>query len=258
MATQSRKSRRQEQILETLLLNPTQRVHQLAQTLRVSAETVRRDLAELAEGGKLSRTYGGALRTQQFEPALSERLLLKVRERQAIARQAAQRLGNMDVLMIGGGATTLHFARAIRRLNHPMTVITPAYSVAQELSRNPCFEVMCLPGIFEGKEGLVCGPEAIKAIERFHVPVAVLGASGVSREGVSEALLSAGQVYQAIMANSDQVFVLADGSKFNKRALTLLGTWQSNITLVTDVQPSGELQTAISQGRVLVEVATLE
>src|SRR6218665_4082433 len=63
LATQSRKSRRQEQILETLLLNPTQRVHQLAQTLRVSAETVRRDLAELAEGGKLSRTYGGALRT---------------------------------------------------------------------------------------------------------------------------------------------------------------------------------------------------
>ncbi|TAM33707.1 MAG: DeoR/GlpR transcriptional regulator [Burkholderiaceae bacterium] len=239
-------------------MNPSLRVHQLAEALDVSTETVRRDLAELGESGKINRTYGGAVRMQKFEPALSERLLLKVQEREAIARMAVERLGNFDALLIGGGATTLHFARAIRKLEHPMTVITPAYGVAQELSHNPYLEVLCLPGIFHGKEGLVCGPEAIKAIERFHVPVAVLGASGVSREGISEALLSAGQVYQAIMANSDQVFILADSSKFNKRALTLLSSWKSNITLITERPPTDELQSAISESGASVAIAVLE
>lgn len=258
MATQSRKAQRHTLILEALVLNPSLRVHQLAQTLDVSAETVRRDLDELDESGKINRTYGGAVRTQRFEPALSERLQLKVRERQAIARRAAELLENLDALLIGGGSTTLHFARAIRDVEHPMTVITPAYGVAQELAHNPYFEVLCLPGIFDGREGLVCGPEAIKAIERFQVPVAVLGASGVHPDGISEAMLSAGQVYQAIMANSDRVFVLADASKFNKRALMLLGQWQAKHTLVTDTAPPGELQSAITAAGAVVEVAVVE
>jgi len=159
VAIPSRKTQRQNQILEKLVLNPSLRVHQLAEALEVSTETVRRDLAELDEGGKINRTYGGAVRTQRFEPALSERLQLKVNERQAIARRALEMLGNYETLLIGGGATTLHFARAIRQLQHPMTVITPAYGVAQELSHNPFFEVFCLPGTFEGREGLVCGPD---------------------------------------------------------------------------------------------------
>lgn len=254
MATPSRKTQRQNQILEALVLNPSLRVHQLAEALDVSTETVRRDLAELDDGGKINRTYGGAVRTQRFEPALSERLLLKVNERQAIARRALEMLGNYDALLIGGGSTTLHFARAIRHLEHPMTVITPAYGVAQELSHNPFFEVFCLPGTFEGREGLVYGPETIKAIERFQAPVAVLGASGVNREGISEALLSAAQVYQAIIANSDQVFVLADDSKFNKRALTLLSSWNEKHTLLTNEQPTGELQSAITDGGAQLEV----
>jgi len=254
VAIPSRKTQRQNQILEKLVLNPSLRVHQLAEALEVSTETVRRDLAELDEGGKINRTYGGAVRTQRFEPALSERLQLKVNERQAIARRALEMLGNYETLLIGGGATTLHFARAIRQLQHPMTVITPAYGVAQELSHNPFFEVFCLPGTFEGREGLVCGPQTIKALERFQVPVAVLGASGVNREGISEALLSAGQVYQAMTAIADQVFVLADSSKFNKRALTLFSPWSKKHTLLTNEQPAGELRSAMTDGGAHAEV----
>lgn len=251
----SKKSARQEKILEALTLNPALRVFQLAQELGVSAETVRRDLSELDVTGKLNRTYGGAVRSQTFEPALAERLLLNVRERQAIANKAVQRVGHLPTLLVGGGSSALHFARALRKVDQAMTVITPAYSIAQELSVNPRIQVECLPGQFHGSEGLVYGADTIEAVKRFHVPMVVLGASGISADGPSEALLGVGQLYQAMLAASSEIMFLADCSKFDKRALVLLGTWQANMTVVTDALPPKPLLSAIQNQGARVEIA---
>jgi len=255
MARQLRKSQRQEKILAALHLNPSLRVHQLSDTLAVSAETVRRDLAELDESGKIKRTYGGAVRAQEFEPALSERLMLNVRERQAIAERTVGLLRGVEAMLIGGGSTTLHFAKALSATEQPLTVITPAYNVAVELSRNPRIEVICLPGTFDGHEGLVHGPSTISALARFHLPIAVIGASGLHRAGISEAMPGAAEVYQAIITNADRVFIVADSSKFNKRALNLLSDWQDNFTLVTDAEPEGELRAALQDRGARIEIA---
>lgn len=255
MASQLRKSQRQEKILAALHLNPSLRVHQLSEALGVSAETVRRDLAELDDSGKIKRTYGGAVRAQEFEPALSERLMLHVGERQAIAERTVGLLRGVEAMLIGGGSTTLHFAKALSATEQALTVITPAYNVAVELSRNPRIEVICLPGNFDGHEGLVHGPSTISAVAGFHLPVAVIGVSGLHRGGISEAMPGAAEVYRAIISNADRVFIVADSSKFNKRALTLLSDWQDNFTLVTDAEPDGELRAALQDRGARIEIA---
>lgn len=255
MARQLRKSQRQEKILAALHFNPSLRVQQLSNELSVSAETVRRDLAELDDSGKIKRTYGGAVRTQEFEPALSERLMLHVHERQAIAERAVGLLHGVEAMLIGGGSTTLYFAKALGATDQTLTVITPAYNVAMELSRNPRIQVICLPGTFDGHEGLVHGPSTISAVARFHLPVAVIGVSGLHRMGISEAMPSAAEVYQAIINNADRVFIVADSSKFNKRALTLLSEWRENFTLVTDTEPDGELGAALRDRGARIEIA---
>ncbi|MEL6962635.1 MAG: DeoR family transcriptional regulator, partial [Pseudomonadota bacterium] len=106
----SKKSARHSRILDVLEINPSIRVNALADELDVSTETVRRDLAELDETGRIKRTYGGAVRTTAFEPALAERLKLHVQERERVARHAVTSLADVQSLFIGGGATTLHFA----------------------------------------------------------------------------------------------------------------------------------------------------
>jgi DeoR/GlpR family transcriptional regulator of sugar metabolism len=133
----SKKSARHQRILDVLEINPTIRVNALATDLGVSTETVRRDLAELDKTGRIRRTYGGAVRTKTFEPALAERLKLHVQERERIARHAVTLLADVRSLFIGGGATTMHFARALRSVDHPLTVLTPSLSIAMELASNP-------------------------------------------------------------------------------------------------------------------------
>lgn len=246
----SRKALRQSSILAALEGNPALRVNQLAEDLSVSTETIRRDLAELDQRGQLSRTYGGAVSaSNRFEPVLNDRLLLKVAERRAIAARAMELVAEEEALLLGGGATMLQFARALRGIDRRLTVITPTYPVAVELAANPLIEIVLLPGTFEVQERMVCGPETIRAVERYRAPVALIGASGLNGEGVSEAMLGAGEVYGAMLSSAKRSLILADHSKFDKRALVLLTPWQETLTLVTDREPDGVLRAAIRDGR---------
>src|SRR6056297_1121169 len=145
----SKKILRHDQILSILEVNPSIRVAEIAEELGVSSETVRRDLTELDESGRIKRTYGGAVRTKSFEPALAERLQLHTRAREQIAQRALESIGDAGSLFIGGGATTMHFARALRGINRQLTVLTPAFSIATELSVNPLIQVLSLPGMVE-------------------------------------------------------------------------------------------------------------
>lgn len=241
----SKKTKRHARILSVLDTNPTIRVNELAGELGVSTETVRRDLAELDETGRIRRTYGGAVRTKTFEPALAERSKLHVAARERIARLAVDRIGDADSLFIGGGATTLHFARALRGINRRLTVLTPAFSIATELSINPLIQVLSLPGIVEPKEGLVYGAETLKCIKQFRTPITVTGASGVDEHGMSEALLVAAQVYAAMIEAADQALILADASKFDKRSLQEIVGWGNRTCLISDTAPPPPLLQAI-------------
>lgn len=254
-SVKSRKELRQSSILAALEGNPALRVNQLAEDLAVSTETIRRDLAELDQLGRLSRTYGGAVSAaNRFEPALNDRLLLKVAERRAIADRAMELVAGEEALLLGGGATMLQFARALRGIDRRLTVITPTYPVALELAANPLIEIVLLPGNFEAQERMVCGPETIRAVERYRAPVVLIGASGLNGEGVSEAMLGAGEVYAAMLRSAERSFILADHGKFDKRALVLLTPWHPAMTLVTDREPEGVLLAAIRKGGAALSV----
>lgn len=250
----SKKARRQAQILAALDRNPAMRVSELAEELDVSSETIRRDLNQLDDAGRISRTYGGAVRSQVSEPHLAERLGHFVEERQAIARHAVELMGEAETIFIGGGATPLHFARALRSITRRLTVLTPALRVAAELSENTNIQIMCLPGLFDGKEGMVTGPETLAAIRRYHAPLAFVGASAIDAGGVSEAMLGPSEVYREMIECAQTVYVLADHSKFNSRSLKYITGWNENTHLVTDQRPDEPLLAQFGEGKASLHV----
>ncbi|MDT8855491.1 DeoR/GlpR family DNA-binding transcription regulator [Paracoccaceae bacterium Fryx2] len=249
------KSARQSRIMEELRATPTLRVNDLSARLSVSTETVRRDLADLDEAGKINRTYGGAMRAVRPEPGLAVREGLMPAERARIADAAVQRVDPGDILAIGGGATTLHFARRLASSRDHLTVITHAFSVAAALAANVTHKVLMLPGQFDGREGLIHGPDTVETLHRFHVSKAFLGASGLTAEGPNDAGLGPGLVYGAMMRRTAQTFILADHTKFDNPSLTVYGAWSRAMTLITDQPPSGSLAVALADAGVAVVVA---
>ena len=253
---QSKKTRRHARILDALKTDPAKRVNELARALDVSSETIRRDLAELEAEGTIRRTYGGAVRTSALEPALAERMKLHVEAREQIADHAVEALENVDSLYIGGGATTLHFARALKKVERSLTILTASFEIAIELAANPLFKVISVPGTVELQEGLVHGPETLRFIAEYNVQATVIGASAIDETGVTEALPSAADIYVAMINQAEQTIVVADQSKFGKTSLKRILRWNSKTKLVTDHAPPKPIsQSLISQGAYVIVAA---
>jgi DeoR/GlpR family transcriptional regulator of sugar metabolism len=248
------KQNRQKQIVADLKLYPAIRVNELAERLGVSTETIRRDLADLDERGLINRTYGGAMRPVAYEPGISERESLLIDERQKIAGLAAGQVEANDILMIGGGATTLHFARRVALLDLPITVITHSFSIAMALAASPLIRVLMLPGQYDGREGLIHGADTVEQLQKFRANKAYLGASGLTVEGPNDAAMGPGLIYGAMMRRSAHTFVLADHSKFDRPSLTVYGPWSETVTLVSDAGPEGELLEALGEAGVKVMI----
>ncbi|MDF0584926.1 DeoR/GlpR family DNA-binding transcription regulator [Bradyrhizobium yuanmingense] len=249
-----KKAARQNKIRAALDDDPALRVNELASLLNVSTETIRRDLLELEQAGALKRTYGGAVRNPVAEPALVERLKIMIHERRAIAQLAMTMIEDSESLLIGGGATCLHFAAALRGISRNLVVVTPCYGIAAELASNPLIQVIMLPGFFDGREGLVHGPDTLEAIQRYRVPTAIIGASGVDHTGLSDAMPAAAQIFAAIIQHSARSLILADRTKFNKRALSMVSTWRKGLHLVTDTKPDPRLSATILSANAEISV----
>lgn len=246
------KTARQAEILAELNNTPSLRIADLARLHGVSSETIRRDLDELTRSGHLNRTYGGAVRAITSEPSVTERHRLFGPEREQIARVAVELMKDARILMIGSGSTTLHVARRIATAMKDITVITHSFGVATVLSINPTIRVIVVPGDYHATEGAMVGAHTVAFLNGLTADFAVLGASGLSAEGPTDALIDCGVVYSTMLQRSGSTLVVADHSKFDATFPARYASWQQVDHLVTDEQPTGKLASALSQHKVIV------
>ena len=101
------KKKRQAQIMEVLLREESVTVNQLAELLDVSSVTIRKDLTELEQAGKLYRSHGKAIIINPFtfNRSVNEKEKIAVEQKEAIGREAAK-------LIKGGGGGQPHYASA--------------------------------------------------------------------------------------------------------------------------------------------------
>jgi DeoR family glycerol-3-phosphate regulon repressor len=257
MATEYRyaKTARQERILQALAQAPALRMNELSAALGVSAETIRRDLRELDQRGLVSRTYGGAVRSFVAEPAIAERRRLMIAEREAIAAAVSATIRPGEVLMFGAGATTLHVAQRIAKDHKDLTIITHAIDVVTAAGANDSFRVISTPGHFDPREGHLVGQETSDFLQGYLADRAILGASGITEEGFSNAEAHAAAVYATMMRRASASVVVVDRQKFGVRALKTYGTWGPDVTLATDTLPPPPLAEAIRRRGAAILVA---
>jgi len=248
------KDTRQQRILLELENRPSLRVSELARRLEVSAETIRRDLDELTGAGLVDRTYGGAVRRLSNEPAVNERHRLLVPEREAIARTAVPLLADAGHILVGSGATTLHVSRRIAVDYRDIRVVTHSFGVATVLALNPTIETTVAPGRYHAGEGATHGAETLAYLERVRVDWAILGASGLTEEGPSDALMEFGAVYAAMARRAARRMLVADASKFGRAFPSCWSGWDEIDCLVTDAAPPRALAGVLEDAGVSVHL----
>ena len=106
-----------------------------------------------------------------------------------------------------------------------LRVITNNLNVAALLSGKPDFQVIVAGGVVRARDRGIVGEATIDLIRQFRVDFGIIGISGIDLDGtLLDFDYQEVRVAQAIIANSRQVFLAADHSKFGRNALVRLGS----------------------------------
>ncbi|MBV2358465.1 DeoR/GlpR family DNA-binding transcription regulator [Thalassococcus sp. CAU 1522] len=210
-------------------------VDALAAHFGVTLQTIRRDLAELAEAGRLERVHGGAvLPSGTVNIGYEERRALNAEAKAAMARACADRVPEDAAVFLNIGTSTEAVARAL--LHHRnLLVVTNNINVANILIANPTCEVVVTGGSLRRSDGGLVGALAAETIRQFKTDVAIIGCSALDRDGdMLDFDIAEVGVSQAILRQARQRFLVADHSKLSRTAPARIASLSQIDTVFTD------------------------
>lgn len=211
-------------------------VEQLSVHFGVSESTIRRDLAELADSGRIVRTYGGAAlsREDRRESSLDERMPIRRAQKEAIARLAALQIQDGETLILDAGTTTAALARQLHGRGK-LHVITNNITALSILSSEAGIALTVLGGSLRKMSMGTVGPLAELTLSRMTADKVFLGADGlVAGRGLCEANQEQAALKEKMIEQASAVFVLADASKLGFAGQQAWTPLDRPWTLITD------------------------
>lgn len=210
-------------------------VEGLARHFDVTLQTIRRDLSELAEAGRLERVHGGAvLPSGTTNIGYDERRQLNGDAKAAMARACAALIPEACSLFLAIGTSTEAVARELLR-HRDLMVVTNNVNVANILLANPDCQVILAGGTIRRSDGGVVGPLTMQTIRQFKFDVAVIGCSAMDEDGdLLDFDIQEVGVNQTILAQSRRTILVADHSKLTRTAPARIASLSEIDAFVTD------------------------
>src|SRR5215216_3324714 len=112
------KRERQAYILHQVNLHNKVLSADLSNHINVSDDTIRRDLQELAEAGKVIKVHGGALSPSFHNGPQSTREVYSYTQKKIIGQKAVSLIQDGMFVLTGGGTTIIELARALPAALH--------------------------------------------------------------------------------------------------------------------------------------------
>lgn len=216
----SKMAERHQSLLELLNQRGYATVDELARHFAVTPQTMRKDIAALAETGKIQRFHGGAGMPLSTENILYEqRQKLFAEEKQQIASLLAKHIPDGSSVCINIGTTTEAVARAL--LDHKnLRILTNNLNVALICAHNPTFDIVVAGGNVRHHDLGVTGSNAENFIKEFRVDYGIIGISGIDEQATMlDFDYREVSVARTIIACSRHVFLATDNSKFGRPAM---------------------------------------
>jgi DeoR family glycerol-3-phosphate regulon repressor len=239
---------RQRRLLELVRQRSSMTVEDLAASLEVTPQTVRRDIRTLASARLLARYHGGVgLPSSVQNVAYLQRQAMHADGKSRIARAVAERLPHDCSVILNIGTTTEAVAAALVR-HTGLRVVTNNLNVAATLSDNPACEVLVAGGVVRTHDRGIVGEATVGFIEQFRVDVAIIGISGIDDDGTLRDFDAREvKVSQTIIEHAREVWLVADRSKFGRHAFVRQADLRQVDVLFTDEPPPARFASVIRE-----------
>ena len=231
-------AQRRAKLLDVVRRRGAASIHELADDLRTSLSTVRRDLDRLTEDGYLERTHGGVLlrriepTTFEAEDALNAQLAL--RQKQAIGMVAAQRLVAGVSVLCDNSTTVLEAMRVVVEQKLRLTVVTNNLSIASLCTLSPSIRVVVPGGSVRAGTNTLFGAPGEVFLENLHVDLCLLGTHSITGTLLTEASVEGAAAKKKMIRCSRRTILLADSSKFQMPSFCTIGEVTDLDEIITD------------------------
>jgi DeoR family transcriptional regulator, aga operon transcriptional repressor len=251
-----RRSTRLSAILERLANGGSVAVGELAKELEVSAGTIRRDLAMLAQQRLLARTHGGAeAHSVSYELPLRYKSVRHAEEKRRIARVAAERALEGMALGLTGGTTATAVANVLAD-RQGLTIVTNALNIASELAIRPNLKLLVTGGHVRSNSYELSGPTAEATLAPLNLDLAFIGVDGIeARAGCTTYEEVEAHTNSAMIEHARHVVVVADSSKVGKVAFARICVASAVNELITDDAADPKAVAALAESGIQVTFA---
>ncbi|MCF4994737.1 DeoR family transcriptional regulator [Pseudomonas syringae] len=208
---------------------------ELSEHFAVSEDTIRRDLAELDNAGLVQRVHGGALPRpkdtgKDYFTRLDETDEVKIR----LARLAAQRVQNGQIVLFDSGSTTLQIARSLPA-DIRITAVTASPMNAIALSEYKGIKVILAGGQLNAKTMSAGGHEALRLISGIKADLLFTGVCAIHPEvGITSLHFDEVPVKQALLDSAAQVIAVTTADKLGAVEPFVVASCDRLHTLITE------------------------
>jgi DeoR/GlpR family transcriptional regulator of sugar metabolism len=234
------KRERQSFILRQVNLHNKVLSSDLSLEMKVSEDTIRRDLNGLAEEGKVIKVHGGAL-SKSFHLSLQSQNVYSLDEKKTIAHKASQLIKDGMFVMTTGGTTIIELAKALPP-ELSATFITGSLPVAYEYIHHPNIEVIFIGDKISKSAQISIGGEAISKIKQIKADLCFLGTNAIDiTNGLTDSDWDVVQVKKAMIESSEKVVSMAISEKLNTSQRIKICSVKHINVLVTELDNCNEL-----------------
>lgn len=235
--------KRRKRLLKLLAEHQAATVQQLVEWLNASPATVRRDINWLSDRKLLARTRGGARNLEQKSrqhPLASETFDNNIQcfasRKRAIARHAASMCSDEETIIINGGTTTFMMTEFLT--DKHLKILTNSFLMAERLLVSSQSEIIVPGGTIYREQNVILSPFDNDITQHHYASKMFMSVHGLSLLGLMEADPVLIQAEKRLISQTEELVVLADSSKFARRAGLILCGLDRVSTVITDTDVS--------------------
>jgi DeoR/GlpR family transcriptional regulator of sugar metabolism len=231
------KKERQAYILHQVNLHNKVLSSSLCVEINVSEDTIRRDLQELAEEGKIIKVHGGALSPSFNHVYFSTNGVYSQTQKKTIAQKAIGLISNGMFVLTSGGTTIIEMARMLPP-QLKATFISGSIPAILEYMHHPNIEVILIGDKISKNSKITVGSQAIARIKEVKADICFLGTNAIDlQQGITDNDWEVVQLKKAMIQSSKKVVCLSIAEKINTIQPIKVCALEDIDVVVTELSP---------------------
>ncbi|MEN1783612.1 MAG: DeoR/GlpR family DNA-binding transcription regulator [Bacteroidota bacterium] len=231
------KAERQEFIMNEVRIHSRILLSDMADLLKVSIDTVRRDIKELDAEKRLKKVHGGAISLGFNNYGMVGQQIYALDKKAEIAEKAISLVKEGQVILLSGGTTNLEIARKLPP-KLQLTCFTPSLPIAVQLLGNKNVEAIFIGGRLSHNSQITVGGSAINMLSEINVDICFLGTNSIHPvQGVTEFDWEIVQMKKAMIQSSRKVVSPCISEKIGTAQRYKICAVAEMDTVITELDP---------------------